>query len=80
LKVYPNPANSTINVNHSVAAAGSYMQVINVNGAVVLSKSVALNAFLTAIDISRLAAGPYVIVYWNGKEKKAIVFDKILSN
>ncbi len=80
LKVYPNPAANAINVFHSIAEAGSTMQVFSVNGVLVLSKSIGLNAFQTTLDISRLAAGSYVLVFWNGKEKRQILFEKGVSN
>lgn len=79
LRVYPNPAQSSINVNHSIAATGSTIQVFEINGALVISKPVSPDAFQTTVDVSRLANGIYVLVYWNGNERKQILFKKISS-
>ncbi len=76
LEVFPNPAKNAININHSIAEAGALLQVFDIIGARVISKTVPQDAFITTIDISRLAAGPYILVYVNGKEKKSIHFEK----
>ena len=76
LEVFPNPARNSINVNHSTAEKGAKMQVFGINGQLLMTKTVPENAFLTTIDISNLAAGPYVLVYLNGTDKKAIRFEK----
>jgi hypothetical protein len=80
LKVYPNPAKSTIIIDHSAASTGSAMQVFDINGAQVLTKAVSQDAIQTTIDIGKLAAGTYVIVYLNGNEKKETLFVKVSSN
>ncbi len=77
LKVFPNPASNSININHSVAESGSIMQVFSINGGLLISKPVPQNTFLTTVDVSILAAGPYILVYLNGGEKRAIQFEKI---
>ncbi|MCX6318605.1 MAG: T9SS type A sorting domain-containing protein [Bacteroidetes bacterium] len=79
LKVYPNPAKNTLNVFHSAAAAGSVMQIFTMNGSLILSQSVPENAFFTTLNISRLAAAPYVLVLHSGKERKQIIFEKLVS-
>ncbi len=79
LRVYPNPAGNSLNINHSIAEPGAVMQVFSTNGALVLSKSVSQNTFLTTIDISRLAAGIYIAVFINGSDKKSIFFEKGVS-
>ncbi|MDZ4794927.1 MAG: T9SS type A sorting domain-containing protein [Bacteroidota bacterium] len=75
-RVYPNPAGLSITVDHDEAAAGSSMQVYDIRGSLVLSKAVPQNAFQTTIDLSRIATGSYVLVYWNGSEKKTVLFEK----
>jgi hypothetical protein len=52
------------------------MKVFEINGALVITKTVPQNAFQTTIDVSMLASGSYVVVYWNGNEKKAALFVK----
>lgn len=80
LLVYPNPGRTgNITINHSIAAAGSTMQVFEINGALVMNKQVPPDAFLTTLDINKLAAGTYMIVFLNGSERnerKATLFVK----
>jgi hypothetical protein len=77
LEVFPNPARNSINVNHSVAEPGSVMQVFDIKGALLFTKTISLHAFLTTIDISRLHAAVYVLLFINGKDKKSILFEKL---
>ncbi len=77
LEVFPNPARNSINVNHSIAEAGAVMQVHDMKGALLFSNTIPLDAFLTTIDISRLPAAAYVLVFINGKDKKSVLFEKL---
>jgi len=77
LEVFPNPAQNSINVNHSVAEAGAVMQVFDMKGALLFTKTIPFDAFLTTIDISRLPAEAYVLVFTNGKDKKSVRFEKL---
>jgi len=77
LEVFPNPAQNSININHSIAEAGAVIQVFTMNGALLLIKTIPLDAFLTTIDIRRLPAAAYVLVFINGKDKKSILFEKL---
>lgn len=75
--VYPNPAANTISVAHSVAQDGAMIKVYQMNGALMISQKVPKDAFLTTIDVSKLAAGNYVLLYINGKDKKETVFQVV---
>lgn len=77
LEVFPNPAQNTINVNHSIAEPGAVMQIFDMKGALLLTKTIPLNTFFTTIDISRLPAAAYVLAFVNGKDKKSILFEKL---
>ncbi len=77
LIVYPSPATNAVTIHHSIAEPGSTMKVFGINGALMITKPVPLNDFQTTINVSKLAAGPYVVVYWNGREKKATKFEKL---
>ncbi len=77
LKVFPNPAQNYIAINHSAAAGtSSYLQIFSENGAKVLTHYIPQNNFTTTLNISTLSTGNYIIVYINGDEKKAIKFIK----
>jgi hypothetical protein len=77
LEVFPNPAQNSISINHSVAEAGAVMQVFDMKGALLFSKNIPLDAFLTTIDISRLPNEAYILVFINGKDKKSVRFEKL---
>ncbi len=77
LRVFPNPAKNTITINHSVAEVGSSILIYSINGALVLTKTIAQNSFITTLNVSNLVAGAYSIVYLNGNDKKAVLFEKI---
>ncbi len=76
LSVFPNPAQNVISINHSKAEAASTMQVFGMNGALVMSKAVPQNAFITTMDVSKLASGVYVLLFVSGNERKEIRFVK----
>jgi hypothetical protein len=76
LRVYPNPAQNLITINHSAASTGAAIQIYSINGALVLSKNIAQNAFITTIDVSTLASDVYLVVFTNGQERKEVKFVK----
>lgn len=80
LKVSPNPAQNFITVNHSAALSSATIQVYASTGALVLNKSVVTNAFLSSIDISKLASDTYILVFRNGNDLKEIKFIKTNKN
>lgn len=79
LKIFPNPVQSIITVNHSKAIQESVMQIFGSNGALIMQKIIPANSFLTIIDVSKLANGVYILVYKNGKELNEIKFVKTSS-
>ncbi len=76
IKVFPNPAQNNITVNHPASEATSTIQIFGINGAMVLSKSIPQKAFITPINIATLASGTYLLVYVSGSERKEIKFIK----
>ncbi|MBC7937954.1 MAG: T9SS type A sorting domain-containing protein [Rhizobacter sp.] len=77
IEVFPNPSADNITINHSAAVGmNAYLQIFSENGARVLTHRVLQNAFLTTLNIAKLSAGYYVIVYINGNERKETKFIK----
>ncbi len=76
VRVFPNPAQNNITVNHPASASVSTIQIFGINGALIISKSISQNAFITTIDISKLASATYLLVYVSGKERKEMKFIK----
>jgi large repetitive protein len=81
LNLYPNPTvNNIIKIDHSAAInTGAYIQIFADNGAKLISQEVPENTFYSAIDVSGLKGGVYMLVYVNGNETKVAKFTK-LSN
>ena len=78
MKVFPNPAESNITINHSAAVGtSSYLQIFSEKGVQVFRHIVTRNNFITHLNISKLSSGNYIIVYINGDEKKEVRFIKI---
>jgi len=78
LKVFPNPAQTSITINHSAAAGtSSYLQVFAENGARILTHHVPQNDFISRLNISGLPGGTYIMVYINGDERKETRFIKL---
>ena len=78
LKVFPNPSQSTITINHSASVgASTYLQIFSENGSKVLTHNVPKNSFITTLSISKLPGGNYFLVFINGDEKREAKFVKI---
>ncbi|MFT3981992.1 MAG: T9SS type A sorting domain-containing protein [Ferruginibacter sp.] len=78
LKVFPNPTQNKITINHSAAVGNaSYLQVFAANGSRVMTQLIPQNGFSTTLDVSGLAAGMYTLLYLNGDERKETKFLKI---
>lgn len=65
LKIWPNPANSFININTTLINYKSIIHIYNYNGQVVKSIN-NLNSTKTNIDISNLLPGTYIIIVKSG--------------
>jgi Secretion system C-terminal sorting domain len=76
VRFFPNPAQNNITINHSAAEPGASIQIFELNGALVLSKSIAPNSFFTRLDVRRLASGTYTLVYINGTQRQEKKFIK----
>ncbi len=77
IKVFPNPAQNYITVNHSASVETAYLQIFSENGARVLTHYVPQDNFISTLNISKLSGGNYIMVYINGDEKKETKFIKI---
>jgi large repetitive protein len=76
IKVFPNPAQNSITINHSKAEQQCTIQIFSMHGALVMSKTVPQNTFITTMDVSKLASAVYVLVFVSGNERKEIRFVK----
>lgn len=76
IKVFPNPAQNIITINHSKAEQQSSIQIYNFYGALVLQKNVSPNSFITTMDVSKLESDVYILLFVSGNERKEIKFMK----
>ncbi len=76
-QVYPNPANSIINVyfEYDERWIGNEIQVVDINGRVVISKTVTTK--IQQIDVSKLNPGVYFVKGSRDKEKVGAKFIKL---
>lgn len=77
LTIFPNPTQSTVLVSHSSARAGASIQVFSVSGARVSHVAVPQGSIRTTIDMRQMAAGFYVLVFYNDGEKRNKIFEKL---
>lgn len=79
LKVFPNPVSSQLQVSLPVAlwqgTANASIRIFNTTGRLILLKDVS-GLPQTSINVSRLAAGTYILVYETGSTKQQTKFIK----
>lgn len=68
IEVYPNPVRSTTVVQHPKATNGSRMQVVNLNGQVLMDVQLAANTVVTPLNLTGFKSGTYYVVYRSGAE------------
>jgi hypothetical protein len=66
--LYPNPAKYYIIINHPFARNNEQLQIVNLQGNVLLQKKVNAASFQTRIDLTELPKGVYELVWTNGKD------------
>lgn len=79
LKIYPNPANTDMEVEYEAADAGTAdMKIINMLGLTVLSKQVPIKKGLNSspVNVAALVPGTYVVILVNGFMQQKGIFVK----
>jgi len=74
--VYPNPSSKGIVIVHGKASAGSAIIVYSSDGREVLRRKVIAGDVQTAVDVSALLPGAYMIMYQNATIIKTKIFIK----
>jgi hypothetical protein len=70
LNVYPNPVQNSLVMQHPVAEAGTTVQLVSIDGRQLLTQNVQQGAVQTTINVSKLVAGNYMIVFnMNGQRQ-----------
>jgi YbbR domain-containing protein len=75
INVYPNPVQSQLVMQHPVAEAGATVQLVSVDGRQLFTQNIQQGAVQTTINVSKLIAGNYLVVFnMNGqRQSKAFV-------
>lgn len=76
LSVFPNPSSSTITITHSKSSGDGFVKITNVEGRLLLTVKVSLGVSQTRIDVSKFAAGNYLVVFDDRFEKQTTKFMK----
>ena len=76
LKVYPNPAHSSIIISYPKAVVNFAIEIVSSNGTKILSIPVEKGAVQTSTDVSNLVRGNYIIVYNDGFINQIVQFMK----
>ena len=76
INIYPNPVMNTVLINHPKATIGAVIRILNVDGRIVVVKSVALGATQTGIDVLNLPKASYLVSYENGRTRMVGQFVK----
>lgn len=74
--IYPNPTASILTLNHVKAANGAHINIINLEGKVMLTQQVQQGSLTEEIDVSSLKAGYYILTFSNANKSGSIAFIK----
>jgi hypothetical protein len=66
---YPNPANSVLNISYGRIGTKASVKILTLTGVVMSIKSIPLNSTFSAIDISKLVNGIYLIELTDGQHR-----------
>lgn len=80
IKIYPNPAKNTLNIEYKILASKATINITDVLGKIVYSSS--LTNFVKIlgndiIDVSKLKKGMYIVTINDGKKVYSKIFQKI---
>lgn len=75
LIIYPNPVQNQLIMQHPVAEAGTTVQLVSMDGRQLFTQNIQQGAVQTTINVSKLIAGNYMVVFnMNGqRQSKAFI-------
>jgi hypothetical protein len=74
--VYPNPSTNAITVSYPVVSEKASLQLLSSEGKKIIQYSITANTTQTAIDVSKLLSGNYLLVLDNNGTLSTIKFIK----
>jgi len=75
-QVFPNPVISNLTVNHTPAVRGAIIRVLSIEGRQVKTFAVQAGAVQTALSVSELVKGNYLLIFENDGVKTTTKFSK----
>lgn len=76
INIYPNPVVDQLLVQHPAAEAGAAIQVIGIDGRRLLNQNIAEGAVQTRVNVSKLIAGNYFVIYSVNGQRQSKSFIK----
>lgn len=76
ISIYPNPASASVSVAHGKLGNGAYLKIYTPDGKLVFTEKIADGALQTAMAITKLLPGSYIIHAVSDTQKKIINFIK----
>jgi Secretion system C-terminal sorting domain len=76
LTIFPNPTTNTLTLTHAEVKANTVVQIFTVEGKKMLEQQLSIGTTQTAMDVSKILAGNYILVINNGTATKTLAFVK----
>lgn len=76
LTIYPNPATKILSITHDRAGNNATIEVAGIDDKKMITQKMMPNTTQSSIDVSKLAAGVYILIIRNEKENSTIKFIK----
>lgn len=74
--VFPNPAVTSLNVNHVKANKGASISIVGLDGRMVKTLAVQPGATQTGLNVNELVKGNYLVIFENNGQKSVTKFAK----
>ena len=77
VKIFPNPFSDFFTIDLNVKTKGQ-LDLLDVNGKIVVSKKLNVGAHLLEFDLRGIPAGSYFL-YWKGEDGKIQILEKLVK-
>lgn len=75
-EVFPNPTRGNLTINHGAAVTGASVKVMNIEGKLIRTIPVQLGSTQTALMVTELVRGNYLLMFENNGTKSITQFSK----
>lgn len=74
--IYPNPTTETLSISHPTSGSNNHIKIYSLEGKNLLERKLTTGSVSTALDVSSLNSGTYLVVFEGDKEQSALKFIK----